>query len=464
MSGDRRLRVLVVDDDSSVPLLIRTVLEDDGHEVFEENTGEAVLSRVIETNPDLVLLDVRLPGMSGLQVLKRLRETDFSAPIVMITAHATMDTAVQAMEEGASDFLAKPIRPSALSELCSRIAMRVDARPAFSLSPQPDGEAESFAFIGQSPEIIDVYKRIGQVARADTTVLIEGESGTGKELVARLIHERSRRSGRFIGVNCAAIPASLLESQMFGHEKGAFTGAVERRVGEFQQAHEGTLLLDEIGDFPMELQGKLLRAIEEREIRPIGAETGVPVDVRLIASSRFNLETKVEAREFREDLFYRLAVARIRIPPLRDRAGDVKLLIDYFARKFASKLDRDLDGIAAGVYERLREHPWPGNIRELRNVIERALLFSRGRILTGDDLPALNEPAPSLAASLQPFINRSATLEELEREYIQMTLRATNGNQSETARRLGIHRNTLRRRIRNYGLGGESGGESSGNG
>ncbi len=456
-----RRRLLVVDDDPNVIALVEAAFSGRPVQVVRARSADEALQRLAGGRLDLVLLDVVLPDRSGLEVLRLMMDRGLDVPVIVITSHASMDVAVEAMKRGAYDFLAKPLRVVELEKLVDGALARSDgsgppldgAGPPLA-SPVEPGTAEE-RLVGRSPGMIDVYKTIGRVAQTNATVLISGESGTGKELVARVIHRNSGRArGPFLAINCAAIPEGLLESELFGHERGAFTGAVQRARGKVERADGGTLFLDEVGDMSLALQSKVLRVLERREVERVGGAEPHAVDVRIIAATNRDLEQAVADGAFREDLYYRLAVIDIRIPPLRERPGDVPRLTDHFVRLLRGPVGRSVSRVESGAYERLEAYDWPGNVRELRNVIERSLILGRGGTLRGEDLPAL-DGRPERGAerpTLADLARRELTLEALEKQYLGRVLRMAGWNQSRAARILGIHRNTLRRKMGRYGL------------
>jgi two-component system, NtrC family, nitrogen regulation response regulator GlnG len=462
-------RILIADDEEGLRWVLEKGLRQAGYEVTAVPDGPAAL-RAAEAEPfDLVLLDVRMPGIDGLGVLRRLRELRPETAVVVITAHGTMETAIQAMQRGAYDYLTKPFDLDEVLLLAER-ALAV-SRLSQEVTRLRSGLAEVREFsalIGRHPRMQDVYKSIGRIAGTDVTVLVRGESGTGKELVARAIHHYSRRAGRpFVAVSCAAIPAPLLESEMFGHERGAFTDARERKLGKFELAHGGTLYLDEIGDMPVELQTKLLRALQERQIERVGGHESVRADVRVIAATNRDLEAAMRASRFREDLYYRLNVVTLTLPPLRERRRDVPLLVEHFLSKYAEALgDR---GVAPEALDRLVGYDWPGNVRELENVVQRAMVMATGGVVLPEHLPIGPVSAAAsvgVDASLEEIIERkllecvrglrdrpSANLHALmiglvERPLLRAVLRETGGNQVRAAQILGINRNTLRKKLR----------------
>ncbi|KJC62240.1 ATPase AAA [Bradyrhizobium sp. LTSPM299] len=439
--------VLIVDDDKALRDALCETVRDLGYRTTTASTGHEALALAATSRPDAVLLDLRMPDISGLDVLKRLREAEtISPPVAIMTAYATAANTIEAMRLGAFDHVTKPVGRDDLASLLRRM---VRSRSSTSTMPkQADRLSSGDELIGSSASMRAVQKIIGLVADSDTTVLITGETGTGKEVVARTIHHAGARSdGPFVALNCAAIPADLLESELFGHVRGAFTGAVTERKGAFRDAGGGTLFLDEIGDMDLAMQAKILRAIQERVVTPVGGRPQ-PVDVRIAAATHRDLPQWVSQGKFREDLFYRLNVVPIALQPLRDRAEDILPLAQHFLRLSA---DRPI-ALSAQAVQRIAVHPWPGNIRELRNAMERAAIFCRGDILESDDLDFLG------ARDSQPTITTEtadlpSALEGLERKMIADALAQSRGNRAEAARKLGIHRQLLHSKLAKYGLG-----------
>ena len=440
--------ILVVDDEPAQRALLADFLRDEGYRVAEAADGAAALARVRNGGIDLLLTDVRMPGISGEELLCTVREESPHLPVLLITAHDTVEQAVTAMQSGAFSYIAKPVNLDGLLAQVERalehrrLAEEVEAlRSAAGRTPDvPDVVAES-------PAMRAVLSEAARVAPRRATVLITGESGTGKEVVARAIHALSGRVGApFVAVNCAALPESLLESELFGHETGAFTGAVRRHTGRFEQAHGGTLFLDEIGDLPGAVQVKLLRALQERTIERLGGSEPIAVDVRLIAATHRDLQAAIRDGSFREDLYYRLNVVALHLPPLRSRRPDIPPLIDHLLERINRENDTGVTGVSREVLEAFLRYPWPGNVRELRNVLERAVVLNRGRVIHLDDLPAAFRAPPEKA----PIAGGS--LVENERATIISALQAAGWNRSIAADRLGIHRNTLRRKIRELGI------------
>ncbi|MBI3636451.1 MAG: sigma-54-dependent Fis family transcriptional regulator [Candidatus Rokubacteria bacterium] len=466
-------RILVADDEDSLRWVLEKGLRQAGYDVTAAKDGESAL-RAFEAEPfDLVFLDIRMPGLDGLTALARLRERRPDAVVVVMTAHGTMETAIQAMQRGAYDYLAKPFD---LDEVLLLTERALEARRLTQeVSRLRTGLAEVREFsalIGRHPRMQEVYKTIGRIAGTDVSVLLRGESGTGKELVARAIHSYSRRSGRaFVAVSCAAIPGTLLESEMFGHERGAFTDAKERKLGKFELAHGGTLYLDEIGDMPLELQAKLLRALQERTIERLGGQESIRVDVRVLAATNRDLEVAMKDGKFREDLYYRLNVVTLNLPPLRERRRDIPLLVDHFLAKHAEELGER--GVAPDALDRLVGHDWPGNVRELENVVQRAMVMATSGVILPEHLPIGPVSAAASVAidsTLEDIIERrlmecvrglreraSANLYDLmiglvEKPLLRAVLRETGGNQVRAAQILGINRNTLRKKLTEHGI------------
>lgn len=471
---NREARILIVDDEPAMRMALREVLKRGGWTVEVAEHAEAGLERLREQSAepfDLVITDNRMPGMSGLELLKLVREEMPSQPMVMMTAFGTVEDAVSAMKVGASDFLMKPFSYETVVDVVTRVLNtsgkftdsdatreKIEARPTpAATKPQTEGRA----LIAESPLMRDVVELAGEVAEADATILLNGESGTGKEVLARLVHDASHRSGEFVAVNCAALPEGLLESELFGHEKGAFTGAMVSRKGRFEQASGGTLLLDEISEMPLALQAKLLRVIQEKEVTPVGGEQTVKLDVRIIATTNRNLEAMVDAGEFRQDLYYRLNVISLTLPPLRDREGDVVALADFFLHRF-QRPNRPALRMSSEVRGWLTSYDWPGNVRELENMVERACLLARGEEIRIEDLhlrpnqrrTALHLDSESTQQTARKTLNfeETLTLEEMERRMILNTLDRTGGNRTRAAEVLGVSVRTIRNKLNAYGV------------
>jgi DNA-binding NtrC family response regulator len=468
-NGTEKWRVLVVDDEEAARYGMRRALTG-GYEVEEAANVEEARASAARFVPDLILLDVNLPGASGLEYLREISEgEDERKPlVVMVTAHGSERTAVEAIKSGAYDYLAKPFEIEDL-RLVVKNAVETARLRRENLRLRERIELEGAgrgAFIGNSEAMQRVRAVVEKVAETDATVLVRGESGTGKELVARQLHERSshRRRGAFVAVNCAALPSELIESELFGHERGAFTGAAARRRGKFEQADGGTLFLDEIGDMSANVQAKLLRALEERRIERLGGSESIPVDVRIVSATHRPLETEIERGRFRTDLFYRLQVVTIEIAPLRERREDIPLLAETFARQAAERYGLPPRRIAPAALRRLVEHDWPGNVRELRNAVERAMILAEGDELKAKDLPAevggapkasieARAPATDADALAVPFTSDfREDRREFERRYIARCLEETGGNVTRAAAILGMHRQSLQHKLRELGL------------
>jgi two-component system response regulator GlrR len=475
-SGEPRGHVLVVDDELDLSELLCMRLDHHGFRATAESTIRGALEVMEREMVDAMIVDLRLDGENGLDLLDAVQNRSLDLPVVVLTAHGSVETAVDAMARGAYGFLAKPFHDHELLEKIGHAVERVRLRREVAGLRRIVGEADGQRLLGTSAKIAEVRERIARVGPSDATVLVLGESGTGKELIARAVHDSSPRKERaLVKVNCAALPATLIESELFGHEKGAFTGALARRIGRFELAHEGTLFLDEIGDLPLELQAKLLRVLQEGELERLGDPKTIHVDVRVIAATNQNLEDAVAAGRFRADLYYRLNVFPVTLPPLRERDDDVILLAEFFAVQSGRKLGKRVEGIAPPLRERLRSYPWPGNVRELQNVIERAVIITDAPLLAFDEPFRGPINGPSLAAAVAgrmtpvqsvASIARAAapdpaaggapaTLHEVEINMMRAALEACNwvvGGKQGAAARLGLPASTLRERMARYGL------------
>jgi two-component system response regulator AtoC len=448
--------VLLVDDDPGTRKVGRANLGLEGFEVVVASSGAEALARLGELDPLAMVTDLKMPDMDGIALMQRVHAERPALPVVLVTAHATVETAVQALRHGAHHYLVKPIRWDELALVLGQAVSHERARRDLErLRGELDRVAGFEEMVGDSPAMQEVFRIVNQVADSDASVLLRGETGTGKELVARALHQRAARRGRpFVAVNCTAVPKELMESEFFGHEKGAFTGAVARRQGRFQQAEGGTLFLDEVGDLDLTVQAKLLRALQEREISRVGAERAERVDVRVVAATNRDLEELVKEGRFRDDLYYRLNVIPLRLPPLRERPGDVPALVDHFVRSFAERLGRAVPLPPPEVLAAARGYAWPGNVRELRNLCERAALMGWDAVA-----PLLGRPAagsPALAApeefSLPLLDARARLVERFEREYLTRLLRQHKGKVGEVARAAGIAERNLYEKMKAYGL------------
>jgi two-component system response regulator AtoC len=452
--------ILVVDDDPGVRESFRLILEDH-YDVVDVPDGPSALD-VVRTSPmDLVLLDIRLPGMDGIEVLERIKAIDDRAEVILVTAVKTVRTAVAAMKLGAFDYLTKPFEEDELLSLASRaLERRTLEREVALLRSELARTHDLDEIVGEHPVMERLHGLIAQVARTSTTVLITGESGTGKELVARAIHRHgNRREGPFVAVNPAAIVESLIESELFGHERGAFTGAYQRKLGKFELAQSGTLFLDEIGDMPLPLQAKLLRVLQEREIERVGGTRSIKIDVRVIAATNTNLKDAVSRGTFREDLYYRLNVVPIVVPPLRERAQDVPLLAEHFLRRDTRDFNKRIEGLSPEAVAALQAYRWPGNVRELENVIERCVVLADGPVIQLNDLPLdvlLPQQATRVRAAEALPLNEAT--DQFERQIVLRVLERVGWNLTEAGRILAIHRNSLRMKLARWGVrapGGE---------
>ncbi len=445
--------IFLVDDDDGSRDAMRRALERVGYRVRPFAEAADALQRIEAGDTvDAVISDVRMPGMDGYEFLRRVRALRPALPFLLVTAYGDVDQAVNALQEGADDYLTKPVK---MQELRRRVQLHLERRVLSDENRRLRQRLEkSFGFegiVGRSRPMEELFERMRVVAPAPSTVLVVGESGTGKELVANAIHQNSPRAdGPFVPVNCGAIPGEILESELFGHERGAFTGAHQRRIGLIETASGGTLFLDEISELSPELQVKLLRVLEDRTIVRVGGNTRIPVDFRLVAATNRNLERWVEEGKFREDLYYRLKVVTLTIPPLRQRQDDIPLLVQHFLEQFNRQLGRQVRGVQPSVLGALKRYPWPGNVRELRNLMESLVLFSRGEEITMEDLPAeYRLPASVPAAKDGEWQPRP--MDEIEKEAILKTLQYTGGHRARAAQLLGIGLRTLQRKLKEYG-------------
>ena len=454
-----RNTILVVDDDTAHRTMLNTLVGGWGYAIAEADDGESAIHMVRDQVYDLVLMDVRMLKVSGLEALSAIKAINPSIPVVIMTAFSSVETAVAALKQGAHDYLTKPLDFEKL-RITIELAMehtrlREENRQ---LRESLGLQFDRTRIIGQSPAMLKLLDTVAQVAPSEATVLISGESGTGKEIIAGAIHFNSpRREGPFVRLNCAAITETLLESELFGHEKGAFTGAERRREGRFHQADGGSLFLDEVSEMPLSMQVKLLRVLQEREFTRVGGEALVRVDVRVIAATNRQLPGLIAAGAFREDLYYRLNVVGLEMPPLRARREDIPLLAQHFLDTFSQRNHKPIKGFTPQAMDRLIRHSWPGNVRELMNAIERAVVLSRTDYLAEDDFPAITAPeqaAPEESPSMPTAaaVEDSRPLDEVEKATILKTLEAAGGNKSETARRLGITRRTLHKKLKAYGV------------
>ncbi len=446
-----KFNVLVVDDEKNIRAGLGKAIELDGHNVVLAEDGQQALDLLEEEEIDLIIADLKMPRVSGEELLRRVVESYPTLPVIILTGHGTIETAVQAMRDGAYDFLTKPVNLDRLSLLVKRaLSTRELALQHRALQEEVQQKRQFANIIGKSAEMKRIFDVVRQVAPTRASVLITGESGVGKELIADAVHQMSNRNDKpFVKVHCAALSESLLESELFGHEKGAFTGAVARKRGRFELAHLGSIFLDEIGEIAPTVQIKILRVLQEKTFERVGGEQTLEVDVRIISATNKDLKREIERGTFREDLFYRLNVVNIHIPPLRERKEDIPILVSAFIKEFATENAKQVEGIDAKARALLYTYSWPGNVRELRNSIESAVVMAKGSIITPDDLP------PSIASDTESNYVRvqlGATLADAEKELIRANLAANNGNKSRTAEVLGIGRKTLHRKLAEYGF------------
>lgn len=444
-------RVLVIDDDAAMREVLKLRLKDWGYHPFTAEDGEAAEKILDSKNPDLVISDVVMPDLSGLDLLNRMREQGHSQPVILITAHGDVDMAVKAMKRGARDFITKPIEYDQLKALLEEIDHTEQLREESKKLERKIEKGGDFGpFIGQSKSMKEVYSIIREIASTDAPVLISGDSGTGKELVARTIHDLSKRSDRvFLAINSAAIPSELMESELFGHEKGAFTGATSSRAGCFEEADGGTLFLDEISEMSPDLQAKLLRVLEDGAVRRVGGKKEKHFDVRVLAATNRVPGKAVEEGSIRNDLYYRLNVFHIELPSLSERKGDVLLLAQYFVSSFNKKHGLSVEGIGDDARELFNDYGWPGNVRELRNVVERAVVLAKEGMIEDSDLPPYMRD-PGKRSSHRVMFPAGTPLDEVEKKLILETLKTTGNNKAEAARRLGVDVKTIRNKLKIY--------------
>jgi two-component system response regulator HydG len=451
--------VLVVDDDSAHRTMLRTLIGGWEYAVSEADDGSTAVEKIKETAFDLVLMDVRMVKVSGLEALATIKAVNPAIPVIIMTAYSSVETAVKALKQGAHDYLTKPLDFDKLRLTIERAMEHTRLKEENRLLRETLGQQfDSQNIIGRSPAMLKLLETVSQVAPSEATVLILGESGTGKELIAGALHFNSlRKDGPFVKINCAAITETLLESELFGHEKGAFTGADRRKEGRFSQAHRGTLLLDEVSEMSLMMQVKLLRALQEREFNRVGGESTIQVDVRVIAATNKNLKDRINEGAFREDLYYRLNVVELEVPPLADRKEDIPLLTRHFLEIFADKNRKEIKGFTPRAMDNLIRYNWPGNVRELMNAVERAVVLARSSYLDETDFSFMKDflTENNQKDSNSPdalVMQGEAPLEEIEKVAVLKTLEAANGNKSEAARRLGITRKTLHKKLKAYGV------------
>jgi len=455
----KKNRILIVDDDHAMRLALSESLESCGYDVNAAENGNQAIDLFTKGNFDLVVTDMKMPGMTGIEVLQGVKKMSPDIPVILITAYGTVNTAVEAMKEGAAEFIMKPFSLDDLEAVVKNVFNNYKTEAI----KKHNSPSLSQKIITRDSKLIAIMDMLKNVAKSKSSILIQGESGTGKELLAKYIHENSnRRNHPFIAVNCAAIPHNLLESEMFGYEKGAFTGASQRKLGKFEIAHTGTLLLDEISEMEIHLQAKLLRVIQESEIDRLGGNSPIPIDVRIISTTNVNLTAAIADKTFRGDLYYRLNVIPVKIPPLRERNGDILYLADYFLEKFGEEKGVKKPRLSNKAADFLKTYAFPGNVRELENIIERAVLMTDGDDITRESLciespdrPESDQPSESVRSSIQTTsVNKTKTLKDIEKELIFDTLNRVEGNKTKAAKLLGISVRTLWNKVNDYRLAG----------
>jgi two-component system response regulator AtoC len=452
--------ILVADDDASIRSLLKQLLTDEGYSITEAATGTEVVTQVSQNSPDLVIMDVRMPELNGIEALPKVKNASPKTAVLIMTAFGSSRAAIDAMQLGAFDYITKPFELDKIAHTVKRAFDYQDlAQEVEVLRDEISSLVQTERIVGNSPPMQEVYKTVGKVAKADATVLITGESGTGKELVAEALHLNSnRRSGPIVKVSCAALPETLLEAELFGHEKGSFTGAMTMRKGRFELADKGTVFLDEIAEMSLATQTKLLRVLQERKIERVGSSLPIKVDIRVICATNKDLQKLVEQNKFRDDLFYRLNVINIHMPPLRERKEDIPALVEHFLAKHRYSATAQPAAISEEALKRLTEYDWPGNVRELENVVERAVVLSRGQIITSRELPfgehtdGEREDENEDVSAERSFFKKSVS--QFEKDLIMKALKDAGGNRSKAAEMLGIYRRLLYAKIKEYGLEG----------
>ena len=448
---NKNYSVLVVDDEPGMREFLEIMLTKEGYEVSIASNGEEAIEKIGKESFDLAIVDIQMPGINGIEVLRNTREKNYNTTIIMITAFASHESAIEAMKLGAYDYITKPFKIDEIKLVIKKsLDKNVLEKENTRLKKELDTKYGFENFIGSSNSIQQIFSLINRVSELNVNVLVSGESGTGKELVARAVHySGSRKDGPFIPVNCGAIPETLIESEFFGHAKGAFTGATRDKKGLFEEANGGTIFLDEIGDLPIHLQVKLLRVLEEKKVRPLGKTESVSIDVRIISATNKNLEQEIMDNKFREDLFYRLNVIKVAMPPLRERKDDIPMLALHFLHKFATEMDKKITGISNEALEELEKYHYPGNIRELENIIARCVALETNEIIKKDSLPKLNTEGDyiDLTDTLNAKDSIDSVLGDVEKQIIENALKSSRGNKSETAKMLGITLRSLRYRL-----------------
>jgi len=450
-------RILVVDDERGVRTFCVDLLQRAGHVAEAADSGPAALALFGEHEFDVVLADINMPRMDGIELCRRMRDQRPDQIVILVTGYPSIENAVRGMKEGALDYVTKPFTPDEIRLVVDRALKERDLQEENErLRREMRGQHGLDTIIGVSPSMLQLFDTARKVARSDTTVLVEGESGTGKELFARAIHVHSGRASQpFVTVNCGSLVGSLMESELFGHVKGAFTGAHVNKTGLVTVANRGTLFLDEIGEVALDLQPKLLRLLQEGEVKPVGGVETRKVDVRVVAATNRDLAGEVRGGRFREDLFYRLNVICLKLPPLRERPEDIPLLVDRFLRAYAAKARKEIQGISEAALAHLQQQPWPGNVRELQNSVERAVILTNNRVIDVEDISPTSTPVrpagtPAVAAAPAPYPFEGMTLEEVERRHIEQTMRSLAGQKTKVAEVLGINRTTLWKKLRLY--------------
>ena len=455
-------KILVVDDEKGVCYSFKKVLNRRGYEVITANNGIEGVEQAGKENPDLVIMDVSMPKMDGLETLQRLKSLYPNLTVIMMTAHSTSDKAISAMKFGAYDYLTKPFDNDSLIALVEKAIM--DKKMSVPVTFEETGDDIGDRIISRSPVMLDIFKKIGQISESDVTVLIQGETGTGKELIARAIYHHSKRINKpFLPVNCSAIPEALLESELFGHEKGAFTGADIKKIGKFEQCDTGTMFLDEIGDMPLPIQAKWLRVLQDGSFQRLGGKDMIRTDVRIIAATNKDLEKLKDNGDFREDLYWRLNVVSIKVPPLRERKGDIEKIVQYFIQRFNKELSKDIQGISPELIKEFRDYHWPGNVRELQSIIQRGMVLCHKDVLSVEDCESFSHirPYSGKAGDMEEILSNAANellkkggpniykeaVSTFERLFIEKALDLTDQNQVSASKLLGIARETLRKKL-----------------
>ena len=449
-----KLNILIVDDDDAHREMIKAVLTGDGYDIHEADDGKKAIELVEKQFFSLILMDIKMKNVGGIEAFSKIKDISPSIPVIMITAYASVDTAIKALKLGAFDYITKPIDIDELKIAVEKaINFKQLEQENIYLKERIDDKFDLAGIVGKSKAMKKMFETLVLISPSDANVLITGESGTGKELIANAIHQNShRKDNAFIKVNCAALPENLLESELFGHEKGAFTGAIKKKIGRFQSAHEGSIFLDEIAEMAPATQAKILRVLQEQEFEPVGGTQTVKVDTRIIAATNKDLEKYIDEGLFREDLYYRLNVVQVEVPALKERRHDITILAEYFLKRYADKNHKMIKGINAEAIDMLMRYAWPGNVRELENVIERAVILTRGDYISPDELPQSVNLKNDINDGLPGILPTGKPLKEIEKDVIISTLEENNGNRTKTAELLGISRRTLQLKLKEYGV------------